>query len=92
MTSDFLKSFLQIFGQRYEFAFAPHLVDARIVGRDECVQLRGGDAIFPPGVVGGFNFYRAQRDDRCPGEDADIFALNRSGQPLPKILLRDGNC
>ena len=79
MTSDFFKSFLQIVGQGDEFAFAPHLFDARIVGRDECVQLRGGDAIFPPGIVGRFNFYRTQRNDCRFGEDADIFAFNRSG-------------
>jgi hypothetical protein len=92
MTSDFLKSFLQIVGQGDEFAFAPHLFDAGIVGRDECIQLGWGNAIFPPGVVGRFNFDRTQRDDRCPGEDANVFASNRSGQPFAKILLRVGNC
>ena len=92
MMSDFLKGLFQIIGKDNEVAFAPHLFDACIVGRNECVQLRGGDAIFPPGVVGRFNFYRTQRDDRCPGEDADVFAFNRSGQPFAKILLRVGNC
>ena len=91
MDSDFLNSFPQIVRQDDEFAFAPGLFDARIVGRDECVQLRGGDTIFPPGVIRRFNFHRTQRDDRCPRQDADIFAFNCSGQPFPKILLRVGN-
>ncbi|MDP9254167.1 MAG: hypothetical protein M3O66_04405 [Verrucomicrobiota bacterium] len=89
--SDFLKGLLQIVGKDNKLAFAPHLFDASTFRFDECVQLCWCHAIFPPGVVGRFHFNWTQRNDRCAGEDADVFALHRRAQPFAEILFRVGD-
>ena len=66
----------------------PHLTNAGIINCDECVQLRGSDAIFAPGVIGRFYFDWTQRNNSSPGYNADVFTLDRRSQPFAKILLR----
>ena len=70
----------------------PHLTDAGIINCDECIQLRGSDAIFSPGVIGRLYFDWTQRNNRGPGYDANVFPLDRRSQPFAKILLGVRNC
>ena len=92
MSRDFFKSLLQIARQRKKFARAAHRLDSLVIGPDESIQVGLGHAIFPPGIIGGFDPDWPQRDDGGSGNNSYLLAVYRRRKPFAQILFRVGNC
>ena len=91
MSRDFFKRLLQIAGQRHELTGPLCGRDALVIGPDEHVQMGPGQAVLPPGVIGGFNLDRAQRDNGGPGNNSYFLTIDCSGEPFAQVLFRVGD-